>query len=533
MEQTLRDLIASTNVASPQSIEITIPKDPLHGDLCTPLAMTLSRQFKKPPKAIAEEIVSKIPDKSIFKSIDIAGAGFINFTFTPQFVTSEACKLLQNPVDALTVNIGKGKKVQIEFVSANPTGPLHLGHGRGAAIGIALSNILSAGGYEVCREYYINDAGRQVALLGQSVYAEYRRLCGEDYPLPEDGYKGHYIKDLASELLNSQTEVTIQSATEFSYKRLLEAIKRDLEDFAVTFDSWQSERELYETHAVEDAIKFLRQNGFVYEHEGAIWFKSTLFGDDKDRVLVKNTGEYTYFAPDIAYHRKKITSGFDEIIDIWGADHHGYIPRMQSAMQAFGFKKEAFSVIIVQMVSLLKGGKPVQMSKRAGEFITLRDVIDEIGPDTTKFLFLTRKPDSHLEIDIELAKAQSVDNPVYYVQYAHARINSIMQKAKQLGITFNHDDLDPNRLVTQELELIKKALNFRLIFRGAVIAREPHRVTYYLQDLASTFHNYYHHHRVISDDVALSKTRLAVCAVVMTVIKFALSLLSVNAPEKM
>lgn len=533
MEQTLRDLIASTLMSLPQDIEVTIPKDPAHGDLCTPLAMSLARQLKKPPKAIAEEIVSKIPDKSIFQRIDIAGAGFINFTFTSQFIALEARKLLQNPVNALTVNIGGGKKVQIEFVSANPTGPLHLGHGRGAAIGIALSNILSAGGYEVSREYYINDAGRQVALLGESVYAEYRRLCGDEYPLPEDGYKGHYIKDLAEELLNSKTEVTLQLATEFSYKRLLEAIKKDLEDFSVTFDSWQSERELYETHAVEDAIKFLRQNGHVYEHEGAIWFKSTSFGDDKDRVLVKNSGQYTYFAPDIAYHRKKITSGFDEIIDIWGADHHGYIPRMRSAMLAFGFKKEAFSVIIVQMVSLLKGGKPVQMSKRAGEFITLREVIDEIGPDTTKFLFLTRKPDSHLEIDIEVAKTQSVDNPVYYVQYAHARINSIMQKAKQLGITFKYDDLAPDRLIAQELELIKKALNFRLVFRGAVLAREPHRITYYLQDLASAFHNYYHHHRVISEDIEVTKTRLAVCALVMTVIKFALSLLSVNAPEKM
>ncbi len=316
---------------------------------------------------------------------------------------------------------------------------MHLGHGRGAALGAALSNLLSEAGYAVEKEFYINDAGRQVRLLGMSVFARYKNLLGMQYPLPEDGYRGDYIEDIAKEIKEKYGNAfgeqdfidAAQLFVDFSYLKMLDLIKKDLEDFGVFFDTWQSERELYEKGEVAQAINDLRERGYIFEEADATWFRSTAFGDDKDRVIIKKDGEYTYFAPDIAYHRKKVARGFNELIDIWGADHHGYVPRMQAVIQALGCPKDSLRVLLVQMVSLLKGGQPVQMSKRAGEFITLREVMDDIGADTTKFLFLTRRSDSHLEVDIEVAKAQSSENPVYYVQYAHARINSIFEKSKQ------------------------------------------------------------------------------------------------------
>jgi len=549
MEKILREILlkaVSAQHAEVSSIEIEIPKEENFGDLSTPIAMGLAKTLKKPPKKIAEDIVNSIENKEIFEKIDIAVPGFINFTFSKRYLCEELEELIEKQDGFLTEDIGKGKKVQIEFVSANPTGPLHLGHGRGAALGAALSNLLSETGYEVEREYYINDAGRQVFLLAHSVFAKYQQLHGKDYPFPDDGYRGEYIGDIATELIEKYKDQFIgedfsnvyEIFKDFSYKKMLEEIKKDLEDFGVNFDSWQSEKALYDSGEVFQALAALKDLGYIYDKDDASWFKSTEFGDDKDRVVIKKGGDHTYFAPDIAYHRKKVGKGFDEIIDIWGADHHGYVPRMQAVIQALGYPKEYLRVLLVQMVTLLRGGRPVQMSKRAGEFITLREVMDEIGADTTKFLFLTRRSDSHLEVDIEVAKAQSSENPVYYVQYAHARINSIFEKARQEAIGYGQEakdltDFNGELFNDEEIKIIKKLLLYPMMFRNAAIAHEPHRITFYLQEIAGMFHPYYHKHRVVSEDLEITKARLALCRAIQIVLRHGLKILGVKAPERM
>jgi arginyl-tRNA synthetase len=523
-------------------IEIEVPKDEGFGDLSTPVAMGLAKILKKAPRKIAEEIVSHIDRGDTFDRIDIAGPGFINFTFTRSFICRELGELLTKSDTFLTENVGNGKKVQIEFVSANPTGPLHLGHGRGAAVGTALANLLQATGYRIEKEFYINDAGKQVKMLGLSVFAKYQALFGREYPFPEDGYRGYYIDDLAAEFktafgnrfVDTPFNEVAADFIDFSYTKMLDLIKKDLEDFGVIFDTWQSERELYAAGEVEQALDDLRTKGYIFEHDGATWFRTSDLGDDKDRVLIKKDGDYTYFTPDIAYHRKKLERRFDELIDIWGADHHGYIPRMQAAVQALGHPKESLRVVLVQIVSLLKGGQPVQMSKRAGEFITLREVMDEIGPDTTKFLFLTRRSDSHLDVDIEVAKSQSSENPVFYVQYAHARINSIFDKAAESGFDRRTvTSFDGTLFNDEEMRIVKKLLYYPMMLRGAALAREPHRITFYLQELAGLFHPYYHRHRVITEDIELTKARLALCEAIMIALKHGSKILGVSAPEKM
>lgn len=545
MERALREILAKAGARLLESgvgIDIEIPKEESFGDLSTPMAMGLARQLKKAPRKIAEELIAAIEDRGIFEKIAVAGPGFINFTFTKNFLCDEMRELLTRGEGFLTEDVGKGKRVQIEFVSANPTGPMHLGHGRGAAVGAALSTLLREAGYRVENEFYINDAGRQVRLLGASVFARYQQVSGVEYPFPEDGYKGGYVEDLARELKEKHGDAFVgrqfadaaQEIIDFAYLRMLAVIKKDLEDFGVFFDTWQSERELYEKGEVEQALGDLKERGYLYEEEGATWFRSSAFGDDKDRVIIKKDGEYTYFAPDIAYHRKKILKGFDELIDIWGADHHGYIPRMQAVIQALGHPRESLRVLLVQMVSLLKGGQPVQMSKRAGEFITLRDVMDDIGADTTKFLFLTRRSDSHLEVDIEVAKAQSSENPVYYVQYAHARINSIFEKAKETGAGDGPvTAFDGRHLHDEEMRIVKKLLQYPMLFRSAALAHEPHRITYYLQELAGMFHPYYHKYKVVTDDAELTRARLAVCGALRIVLRHGLKILGVKAPERM
>jgi arginyl-tRNA synthetase len=539
MHQALREILyralKSLDFPLKEEIELEIPKSESFGDLSTPLAMELAKILHQPPRKIAERIVSAC-DKDIFESIEIAGPGFINFKFKKSFIFFELNELLKKGESFFFRNIGDGKKIQIEFVSANPTGPLHLGHGRGAAVGSALANILTEAGYNVSTEYYINDAGKQVELLGLSVYIALQRLFGKEIQMPDECYKGEYIFELAKEVyelysndLKDRSFEEIGSfLIDFAYKKILDEIKKDLEDFGVIFNQWVSERELYSRKEVQNALQKLRELGYLYEKEGALWFKSTAFGDDKDRVVVKSDGTYTYFASDIAYHKNKIDRGFDELINIWGADHHGYIKRVESAVQALGLKASQIKILLVQMVNLLREGKPVQMSKRAGTFVTLRELIDEIGSDTTKFIFLTRRHDSHLEFDVEIAKRQSQENPVYYVQYAHARINSIFEKAEKepeffTGELFNED----------ELRVIKKVLLYPMIFEISVQMREPHRITFYLQELASLFHSYYHKYRVISEEEALTETRLCLCRAVMLVLKHGLRMLGVKAPDKM
>lgn len=524
-------------------VEFEIPRDERLGDLSTPVSMSSAKVLRKPPREIAESIISSFRGMDILESVELAGPGFINFTFSRQFIWSELKRLLKERESYLRSDIGRGRKVQIEFVSANPTGPLHLGHGRGAALGNALSNLLKAGGYDVEREYYINDAGRQVRLLGLSVFARYQQLLNIDYPFPEDGYRGEYIEDLAKDAIRENGERfkgkdfddVRDLFIDFSYKRMMEEIKRDLVDFGVVFDSYQSERSLYDEGDVEKSIEDLKKRGYIYEKEGAIWFRATAFGDDKDRVIVKREGDFTYFASDIAYHRKKIEKGFDEIIDIWGADHHGYIPRIRAVIKAFGYPDDQLRVLLVQMVTLLRGGKPVQMSKRAGEFVTLREVIEEIGADTTKFIFLTRRSDSHLEFDLDSVKKQTAENPVFYVQYAHARINSIFSYAAEKGIDIERlSEADLSVLDSEEeIRIIKKLLYYPLIFEGAVRSHEPHRITFYLQELAGLFHPYYNRYRIVTEDTGVSLARLALCEGIRIVLREGLGILGVSMPERM
>ncbi|GBE05703.1 arginine--tRNA ligase [bacterium BMS3Abin10] len=527
-------------------IEIEIPRNESLGDITTTVAMSLTRTLKKPPGKIAEELLQEINQLGgPFEKVEIAGPGFINFRFKKQYLYERVKTLLTEGHSSLSSNPGQGRKIQIEFVSANPTGPLHIGHGRGAAMGSALSNLLRAAGFDVEREYYINDAGLQVKLLGQSVYARYQQLLGNEVPFPEDGYKGAYIGSISKELIEKSGDKYLKLSfeecgdffTDNAYKMLLADISKDLKDFGVEFDRWQSEKALYEKNRVEESLNELREKGFIYEKDGAKWFRSSDFGDEKDRVVVKKDGEYTYFAPDIAYHKDKLDRGFDTIIDIWGADHHGYVPRIRSVLEAFGLAKEKFRVMLIQMVSLLRHGEPVQMSKRAGKFITLREVIDEVGSDTAKFIFLTRKADSHLDFDLEVAKEESSENPVFYVQYAFARISSIFRRAEERGVRSPKTGVKIEDLTVlkedEEMSLIKKLLQYPLVIEGAAHAFEPHRVTYYLQDLAKLFHSYYNKHRVLSDDNALTRGRLCLCRAVQIVLKEGLKLLGVSAPKKM
>ena len=530
-------------ITSTPDIEVEVPPNDVFGDMATPVAMSLSKILRKPPRKIAEDLVKSLEADPVFEKIEIAGPGFINFLFTREYLHSEMKKLLRDKSSFLRADIGNGKRVQIEFVSANPTGPLHLGHGRGAATGEALANLLQAAGFHVEREYYINDAGRQVKLLGLSVFARYQQLLGIEYPFPEDGYKGAYIEVIAAGLIQEKAKEYAQKTfdevadifIDYSYKKILSDIKEDLKYFGVNFNTWQSERELFQSGEVLKTIEDLREKDYVYEKEGATWFRSTAFGDDKDRVMIKQDGEYTYFTSDMAYHRKKIEKEYDELIDIWGADHHGYIPRVQAVIEALGYPKEKLKVLLVQIVSLLRGGKPVQMSKRAGEFVTLREVMDEVGADTTKFIFLTRRPDSHLDFDLEVAKAQSSENPVFYVQYANARINSIFFHAKERGISGEMlHDADFSMLSTpEELRIIKKLLIYPMIFEGAVNAHEPHRITFYLQELSGMFHPYYNKSRIVSDEGELTRARLALCEAVRITIKDGLEILGISIPEKM
>jgi arginyl-tRNA synthetase len=528
-------------------ISLEIPRDESHGDVATNVAMTLAKPLKKAPREIAGEIVSKIMEQpGLFEKVEVAGPGFINFTYSKEYYHEKLQQLLEEEHEFFRTDIGHGKKVQVEFVSANPTGPLHIGHGRGAAVGNALCNLLRSAGFDVEREFYINDAGMQVKLLGLSVYTAYQQMLGNDVPLPESGYKGDYIRDISEEIkgksgdkyLNKPFEECGDFFTGFAYKKMLANISHDLKDFGIEFDRWQSEKELYEKAKVKSSLDDLKKKDLAYEKDGALWFRSTDFGDDKDRVVIKKDGEYTYFASDIAYHKDKLDRGFETIIDIWGADHHGYIPRIRSALQAFGLPEDKFKVILVQIVSLLREGKPVQMSKRAGEFITLREVMEEVGADIAKFIFLTRRSDSHLDFDIEVAKHESSENPVFYVQYAFARISSIFRQAVERRIE-GFSEIDAREIELSilkeddEISLIKKLLHYQMIFEGAVQAYEPHRITYYLQELARSFHSYYNRHRVLSDDRDLTAARLCMCKAVQIVLEEGLGILGVTAPERM
>jgi arginyl-tRNA synthetase len=554
MKQTVTDILLQALVRAkeqgelkfdtPPSIALETPKEKTHGDLATTLALTMAKSEGKPPRKIAEIIVKYLQDGGgLLEKTEIAGPGFINFFLKQDQWRQTLFDIESEGGQYGLPDIGKGEKVQVEFVSANPTGPLHVGHGRGAAVGDALSNLLSSVGYDVQREFYINDAGRQIRLLAQSLHARYQQALGHDVPFPEDGYHGSYVEEIARNFIKLHNKKFLKVPFDecadafgnFGKEAMLADIRIDLDAFGVKFDTWFSEKSLLSDGSVQKSIAELKERGYLYEQDGALWLKSTAFGDDKDRVVVKQDGSYTYLATDIAYHRNKLGRGFTSLVNIWGADHHGYIPRVQAVIQAFGHPKDSLHVLLVQLVSILRHGQPVPMSKRAGTFVTLRDVVQEVGSDAARYIFLTRRSDSHLDFDLDVAKEQSRENPVYYVQYAHARLASLSREAESRNIKVPAQDaVDVSLLDLEEEQNIIKALaKYPEMIEEAALAYEPHRITYYLQDLAGLLHNYYFKHRVITEDAARTGAKLFLMKQVKTVIGSALKILGVTAPERM
>lgn len=520
------------------AIVLEKPKKEEFGDFSSNIAMLLAPLEKKKPREIAQAIAERIAADPQVEKCEVAGPGFINIFLKRNFWLKALLDIAGKGERFGQGNIGGGKKVQVEFVSANPTGPLHIGHGRGAAVGDALSRILRSAGFAVTREYYINDAGRQVYTLGESIRLRVEELKGKTIEFPPDHYKGEYVKDIAREYIDKYGEggEGAPGYQEFGTSAMLERIKKDLEDFRVGFDVWFSEKSLDEAGKVAETIKDLKDKGHIYEADGAVWFRTTEFGDDKDRVLVKADGERTYFASDIAYHRDKIERGFDSLVNIWGADHHGYEGRIRALLRALGHDDSALRIIFIQLVALLRKGVPVPMGKREGEFVTLRQVMDEVGTDACRFFFLMRRPDAQLDFDLELAKSQAPENPVYYVQYCHARIKSIIGFAAEKGISVpeRFDEKLLSRLEHKdESEIIKRLGAFEELVEKSALAMEPHRITFYLMELAGLFHPYYNKTRVVTDDPELTAARLLLCRAVATVAANGLSLLGVSAPDKM
>ncbi len=525
-------------------LEVEPPANPQHGDYAANAAMILASHVKQNPRKIAQIILDNISDEdNILEKTQIAGPGFINF-FIKNDVWVEALKNIDEQKEKYgCLTMGQGKKVQVEFVSANPTGPLHIGHARGAVVGDVITNLLKTAGYNAFKEYYINDAGNQMNNLGKSVLLRYRELTGEKIEFPETCYQGDYIREIARDIweregdqyLQADEEKTIPYFTDVAGRLILEEIKVDLKDFGVAFDEYFSERELYKNNGVNNLLDKLQKEGFIYSDGETLWFKTTAFGDEKDRVVIRKNGEPTYFAADIAYHQNKFSRGFEMLIDIWGADHHGYMPRVWAGIQALGYKKEDLKIILVQLVNLLRGGVPVAMSTRSGEFVTLREVLDEVGRDAARYNFLMRRSDSHLDFDLELAKKQSNENPVYYVQYSHARICSIIRMAQEKGFELpDYAEIDPFLLkVPDEINLIKMLVRYPEMIYGAAKTLEPHRITFYLNELAAVFHSYYNKNKVISDDGKLTRARLFLIKTVRIVLQNALIILGVNAPDRM
>ncbi|OOC52367.1 arginine--tRNA ligase [Paenibacillus ihbetae] len=526
------------------AITLEVPKDKSHGDLATNAAMQLTRIAKKNPRQIAEAILEHLDTaKASIEKAEIAGPGFINFTLNKNYLYPVVALVHEQGERYGRVNIGEGRKVQVEFVSANPTGSLHLGHARGAAVGDALCNVLDFAGYDVTREYYINDAGNQVVNLCKSLEARYLQELGQEAEMPEDGYHGEDIKGFAKELVAEKGDSLLAMNPgertaffrQFGLEKELDKIKRDLNRFRVHFDEWFSETSLYEDGLVEKSLEELKAKGEAYEKDGAVWLRTTDYGDDKDRVLVKNDGTYTYLTPDIAYHRNKYERGYDRIINIWGADHHGYIPRMKAAMEALGNDPEKLTVLIAQMVSLFQNGEKVKMSKRTGKAVTMEDLMDEVGVDAIRYFFTMRSMDSHLDFDMDLAVSTSNENPVFYVQYAHARICSVFRQAEEQGIALLPLSEVKLSVLTAEHEydILRKIGELPQEVSVAAENYAPHRIIRYVYELASLFHSYYKAQRVITEDAEQTQARLALLGAVRTVIANVLRLVGVSAPERM
>ncbi len=526
----------------PEEIKLEAPREEEHGDYATNLAMVLAGQLQMAPRKIAETIVDNFLQPEFVDQVEVAGPGFINFHLNNNWLYEVLEEIEKEAADYGRENIGQGKKVQVEFVSANPTGPLHIGHSRGAVVGDVLANILETAGFDVSREYYINNAGNQIDLLGKSVACRYRQLLGEEVELPEDAYHGDYIEGIAQEIIDTDGEEYLAAAREgeidyfreYAYESLLAAIKEDLHDFGVEFDNWFSERSLH-PEAIEAAVEYLQEKDLIYEAEGALWFKATQFGDDKDRVVIKDNGQPTYLAADIAYHWDKFERGFEEAINVWGADHHGYVDRMQAVVEALGYGEDALTIILVQMVSLLRDGEEIAMSKRAGEFVTLRDVVNEVGVDAARYFYIMRSFDSHLDFDLELAKQESTDNPVYYIQYAHARICSILDQMEEEGVApLDIEEVDLTRLEAEvELDLIHKLADYPQEIVDCAQSKEPHHLARFAYDLAALFHKFYNKCKVLIADRELMQARLQLVLACKQVLVNILELLGISAPESM
>ncbi|RCW41217.1 arginine--tRNA ligase [Paenibacillus prosopidis] len=523
---------------------LEVPKDKSHGDLATNAAMQLTKLAKRNPRQIAEAIIANLDTKQAsIQAAEIAGPGFINFRMDKSYLYPVVGEALQAGEDYGRIVEGNNKRVQVEFVSANPTGSLHLGHARGAAVGDALCNVLDFAGYDVTREYYINDAGKQVENLAVSIEARYRQALGQSADMPEDGYYGEDIIGFAKLLVEQEGDRLLELPDQerftffrqFGLERELDKIKRDLGRFRVGFDVWYSETALYESGQVEQGLEALKATGHVYEEEGATWLSTMPFGDDKNRVLVKNDGSYTYLTPDIAYHRDKFSRGFDQMINIWGADHHGYIPRVKAAMAALGNDPNKLTVLIAQMVSLFQNGEKMKMSKRTGKAVTMEDLMDEVGVDAIRYFFSMRSMDSHLDFDMDLAISTSNENPVFYVQYAHARICSIFRQAEEQGIVLKSPDtIDYSKLAAEaEFDLLRKIGELPQEVSEAAAQYAPHRLIRYVYELASQFHSYYRAERVITEDAEQTQARLALLGAVRISIANVLRLVGVSAPERM
>ncbi len=558
------------------AIQVDHTRDSSHGDLASNLAMVLAKPAGKKPRELAELLISQLPTSTIVDKVEIAGPGFINFFLKADTQFAIIPTILKAGEDFGRSNLGQGKRVQVEFVSANPTGPLHVGHGRGAAYGAVVADLLAAVGYNVHREYYVNDAGRQMNILAASVWLRYLELCGEELPFPSNAYKGDYIWDIAATLHRENAEAMRHNWDEISHplpadepdggdkeeyidaiiarmqhllrddqyrlvfdlalNSILDDIRDDLAHFGVLYEEWYSERSLTDNGAVMRAIERLQHSGHTYELDGAIWFKSTDYGDEKDRVLVRDNGVTTYFASDIAYHMDKFERGFEHVIDIWGADHHGYVPRVKAALQALGYDASKLDVLLVQFAILYRGGEKAQMSTRSGEFVTLRELRKEVSNDAARYFYVMRKSEQHLDFDLDLAKSQSNDNPMYYIQYAHARVCSVMRQLAEKLFSFDRDEglANLNRLSeAHESAILTRLARYPEIVEAAAQLHEPHQLAHYLRDLANDFHTYYNAHQFIVEDSVLRNARLCLVQCVRQVTANGLQLLGVSAPESM
>ncbi|GBF77813.1 arginine--tRNA ligase [Paenibacillus sp. 598K] len=547
IREAIADAVVAAGLVGREELPVfalEVPRDKAHGDLATNAAMQLTKLAKKNPRQIAEAILTHLDKEAAsIESADIAGPGFINFRLDKRFLHEIVPAVLAAGSDYGRASVGNGQRVQVEFVSANPTGSLHLGHARGAAVGDALCNLLDYAGYEVTREYYINDAGKQIENLAYSIEARYRQELGEAAELPEDGYHGEDIIGFARQLREEQGDELMALPQEerfallrsFGLERELDKIRRDLGRFRVPFDVWFHETSLYQNGQIDEVLAKLRASGHVYEEEGATWLETVSLGDDKNRVLVKNDGSYTYLTPDIAYHRDKYERGYDKIINIWGADHHGYIPRVKAAMAALGYDPDKLIVLIAQMVSLFQDGEKVKMSKRTGKAVTMEDLMEEVGVDAVRYFFTMRSMDSHLDFDMDLAVSTSNENPVFYVQYAHARVCSVFRQAEEQGIaTDGLAQADLSQLTSEaEYDLLRKLGELPQEVAESADNFAPHRLVRYVYELASLFHSYYRAERFITEDQQQTTARLALLAAVRTTIFNVLRLIGVHAPERM